>query len=163
MSTNKPQSPAGKCCHESCEHKATAVVLFGDEDSQKEMCAGHAGQAVRYQEGVTTAGSTETKTERDCLERPEGSDTVAWADEETVAEIWTTFDTFWISATNTGNGAIHLFEHCAMLRNRTNQKREKPVSAYPVGWHQPCRHCVYLWEHNDTEEVREVLQRYAEE
>jgi hypothetical protein len=157
MSTNKPQSPAETCSHDSCEHKATIVVLF--EDTQKEMCSGHAGHAVRYQDGVTTAGS---KT-KDCLERPEGSETVAWADEETVAEIWATFDTFWISATNTGNGAIHLFEHCAMLRNRTNQKRKKPVSAYPVGWHQPCRHCVYLWEHNDTEEVREVLQRYAEE
>jgi len=101
---------------------------------------------------------------KDCLERPKGSNTLEWADEETLEAVWNDFDTFWVgSSSNSSKGSIHLFEHCSMLRNRTDKKKPKPVSAFPVGYNQPCRHCVYLWEHNEIETVREVLAQYADE
>jgi len=101
---------------------------------------------------------------KDCLERPKGSNTLEWADEETLAAVWNDFERFWIgSSSNSGDGSIHLFEYCSMLRDRTDRKKSKPVTSYPVGWKQPCRHCVYLWAHNDSSDVREVLAQYGNE
>jgi len=155
----------GECDKRGCENEAVAVVYFENTGSKKHMCVGHAGGAAAKNPHARTGNGRSYNGEtKDSLSRPEGSKTLEWADEETLAAVWNDFETFWVGASsNSSDGSIHLFKHCSMLRGRTDKRKSKPVSAFPVGWKQPCRHCVYLWEHNDSSEVREVLSRYADE
>jgi hypothetical protein len=105
--------------------------------------------------------SVETKDE---LDRPPSSQAIEWATDEEKEQIWDDFETFWVgSSNNGGRGNLHLFEYCSTIRGRTDKKKEKDVACYPIGFKEPCRNCVHLWRHNEIEEVREVLSRYADE
>jgi hypothetical protein len=154
---------SGRCDKATCSNRAVAVVYFEDTDTKKQMCDGHSGQAVQQHHARTGANRpSHTTSANDSLNRPQASDTVAWADESTIQAIWddSQIDHFYTTAGgSTDDGNIHLFPCSGVRSAKSCQRKEKAV--FPVGYAQPCRNCRYMWSHNDVADVKRVLARYV--
>jgi hypothetical protein len=157
---------SGRCDKSKCSNRAVAVVYYANTGTKKQMCDGHAGRAVQTNDHARTGANrpSHTSSAKDSLNRPQASDAVAWADENTLQAIWADpqIEHFYITARcSAGDGNIHLFPCSGVRASDSWHRKDKAV--LPVGYAQPCRNCRYMYSNNDVADVKRVLAQYVNE